>query len=293
VQQVAAPRRDPAPSRTAYRMQRLWLTPVFRRLVRTGLPLAAAFAGGLWYLSDEARVEEMRVGISDLRASVEQRPEFMVKLMRIDNVSEEVADDIREVTGDDFPISSFDLDLVGLRARIEELDAVASAQLVIRKGGVLDVQIVERVPAVVWRGRGELELLDETGHRVAPLESRGKRADLPLIAGDGADRAVQEALSLVATAAPVAERVRGLLRVGERRWDLILDRNQRIMLPEAAPVAALERILALNEVNDLLNRDVVAVDLRDAKRPTLRLSADAVEFLHQVAAPLSTGDDNL
>ena len=163
----------------------------------------------------------------------------------------------------------------------------------IRKGGVLDVEIVERVPAVVWRGRGELELLDETGHRVAPLEARGKRADLPLIAGDGADQAVQEALSLVAAAAPVADRVRGLLRVGERRWDLILDRNQRIMLPEAQPVAALERILALNEVNDLLNRDVVAVDLRDAKRPTLRLSADAVEFLHQVAAPLRTGDDNL
>ena len=127
MQQVVPQRRDPAPSRTAYRMQRLWLTPVFRTLVRTGLPLAAAFSGGLWYLSDEARVEEMRVGLSDLRASVEQRPEFMVKLMRIDDVSQEVADDIREVTAIDFPTSSFDLDLVEMRARIEELDAVASA----------------------------------------------------------------------------------------------------------------------------------------------------------------------
>ncbi|HEX9858962.1 MAG TPA: cell division protein FtsQ, partial [Paracoccaceae bacterium] len=30
----AAARRDPAPSRAAYRMQRLWLTPVFRAVMR-------------------------------------------------------------------------------------------------------------------------------------------------------------------------------------------------------------------------------------------------------------------
>ena len=31
-------KRDPAPSRWAYRMQRLWLTPVVRRMARVGLP---------------------------------------------------------------------------------------------------------------------------------------------------------------------------------------------------------------------------------------------------------------
>ena len=34
----AAPRRDPAPSRWAYRMNRLWLTPLFRAALRVGLP---------------------------------------------------------------------------------------------------------------------------------------------------------------------------------------------------------------------------------------------------------------
>jgi cell division protein FtsQ len=31
-------RRDPAPSRWAYRMQRLWLTPLFRVTMRVGMP---------------------------------------------------------------------------------------------------------------------------------------------------------------------------------------------------------------------------------------------------------------
>jgi cell division protein FtsQ len=31
-------RRDPAPSRLTYRVQRLWLTPLFRALLRSGCP---------------------------------------------------------------------------------------------------------------------------------------------------------------------------------------------------------------------------------------------------------------
>ncbi|MEJ6501022.1 MAG: cell division protein FtsQ/DivIB [Rhodobacterales bacterium] len=276
-------RRDPAPSKTSYRFQRLWLTPVFRSILRTGVPAFTILAAVVWYLSDDARVDALREHAADLRASVEQRPEFMVNLMRIENVSEEVAEDIREITAVDFPVSSFDLDLALMRANIEELDAVVQASLVVRAGGILDVEVVERVPAIVWRGREALELLDVTGHRVTPIEARGDRQDLQLIAGDGADVVVPEALELLAAAQPISNRIRGLLRVGERRWDLVLDRNQRIMLPEADAVTALERVLALNTINELLSRDLAIVDLRDARRPTLRLGVEAQEFLFQIS----------
>ena len=49
-------RRDPAPSRAAYRLHRLWLTPFYRALLRKGLPtFAVIFCAGLW-LSDDARL---------------------------------------------------------------------------------------------------------------------------------------------------------------------------------------------------------------------------------------------
>jgi len=285
-------RPDPAPSRTAYRLQRLWLTPLFRGVLRTGLPLGAMLVAGGWYVSDAQRIETLRDAISETRASIEHRPEFMVNLMRIDNVSQEVADDIREITAIDFPISSFDLKLADLRQRIEELDAVASANLSIRTGGILDVAVVERLPAIIWRGRDELDLLDATGHRVSALSGRKARPDLFLIAGDGADVAVPEALRLFATAAPIIARVRGLLRVGERRWDVILDRQQRIMLPEIGAVSALDRVLALDEMDDLLNRDLSVVDMRIAKRPVLRLSGRANEIMHKTRLDLP-GENNL
>ena len=48
-----------------------------------------------------------------------------------------------------------------------------------------------------------LQLLDATGHRVAGLSARADRADLPLVAGEGADAAMPEALAIFEAAQPV------------------------------------------------------------------------------------------
>jgi len=287
MQPIKPVRIDPAPSRLAYRVQRLWLTPSFRLFVRAILPMVIVASGVGWYLSGADRIERFKSAIFELRSNIEHRPEFMVNLMRLDNVSNEVADDVREITALDFPISSFDLDLDALRRRIEELDAVQHAELVVRQGGVLDVQIQERIPALVWRGRDRLELLDKSGHRVAGLETRSNRTELPLIIGDGADGATAEALKLFAVAAPISQRLRGLARMGNRRWDVVLDNGQRIMLPAAHAAQALERVLAIHKADDLLSRDISVVDMRNPNRPTLRLRDSAVEFQQ---APLRAND---
>jgi len=282
--------RDPAPSRLAYRVQRWLLTPLFRKALLWGLPVAILAASGAAYVSDEARREAIAAGFAELRRSVEERPEFMVRLMAIDGASDEVAEDIREIVPVDFPLSSFDLDLPAIREQVQTLDAVARAEVRIRAGGVLQVDIAERIPALVWRSRNGLELIDAEGRRVAALNERMARADLPLVAGPGGDVAAAEALELLATAEPVRDRLRGLLRVGERRWDVVLDRDQRILLPEQGAVSALEQVLALDEARDLLERDVLVVDMRLPHRPTLRLADHAVEELRRIRS-ISFGAD--
>jgi cell division protein FtsQ len=282
--------RDPAPSRLAYRINRWLLTPLFRRFLFVGLPIALVAGIATAWFADQSRRDAVADRFGEIRRSVEQRPEFMVKLMAIDGASEEVAATIRESVPVDFPISSFELDLPAVRSQIQAIDAVARVDVRVRSGGVLQVDVVERIPTVVWRAPAGLELLDVEGRRVAALAARTDRPDLPLIAGTGADRAVPEALRLVAAAAPVKERLRGLLRVGERRWDVVLDRDQRILLPEAGAVEALEQVLALDEARDLLARNVTVVDMRLPHRPTLRLAAYAVEELRRVRSP-SPGAD--
>ncbi|MCA0043091.1 cell division protein FtsQ/DivIB [Celeribacter litoreus] len=276
--------RDPAPSRTAYRMNRLWLTPSVRFFLRRVAPvLAVAGCAAIWFAS-----EENRRAFTDTYAAakfeIQNRPEFMVKLMAIDGASEGLAEEIREVTSIDFPISSFSLDLQEQLSRVEELDAVESAGLRVRAGGILQVDVKERVPAVVWRGSNGLTLLDAEGHRVAALESRLDRPDLPLIAGEGAEREVAQAIRLLKAARPLENRLRGLVRVGERRWDLVLDRDQVIMLPEKNPLGALAQVIAMDQAKDLLERDATHVDLRRPDRPTLRLTEAAVSEMERLRA---------
>ena len=100
-----------------------------------------------------------------------------------------------------------------------------------------------------------------------------------------------EALALIDAAAPVALRLRGLVRMGERRWDVVLDNEQRILLPEDGAVEALERVMALTQAEDMLARDVHVVDMRFAARPTLRLSPSAVTEMRRLQ-DIKTGASN-
>ncbi len=244
-------------------------------MFRVGLPaFLVVFAMGL-YFADAERRAAIATWTADLRNSVEQRPEFMVTELKIEGASPEVANALRAKVPVQLPASSFDLDLPAMQAALESFDAVARAELHIRTGGVLQVSIEQRRPALVWRSRHTLDLLDETGHRVASIHDRAARADLPLVAGDGADKVAAEALALLAASGPLGPRVRGLVRMGERRWDLVLDRGQRILLPEQNPVQALQRVIALDQAQDLLDRAILLVDMRNQHRPTVRLAEPA------------------
>jgi len=282
---------DPAPSRWAYRIERLWLTPLFRLFVRAGLPFAVVFLGTTIYLMDEGRRDVIVASYMDMKHSIQQRPEFMVKLMSIEGASDEVSEDIREILSLDFPVSSWDLDLESMRQRSMGLDAVADAKIQIRPGGILQFTVSQRQPAIVWRRGDGLEVLDPQGLRVGPLATRTDRPDLPLIAGVGADKAAVVARRLFAVAGPVSDRIRGLVRVGDRRWDVVLDDGQRIMLPAEGAVAALERVMARVQMQDLLARRIDVIDMRNPNRPTVRVAPDVMDEIQQTRAAISGGQN--
>ncbi len=267
--------RDPAPSRWQYRMQRLWLTPLFRGLVRFGIPGLAVLGLCAWYLSDGARITAMVDWYDGTVSAVQDRPEFTVSLLRIEGASAELQNDIEEALPIDLPLSQFKLDMAALRDLLVGLDPVLDAEVRVKAGGVLLLRVTERTPVVAWQRDDGVEVLDATGHRVATLASIAAAGALPLIAGQGADRRVPEALTLIAAAKPVEDRLVGLSRVGNRRWDVVLSGGQIIALPEQAPVAALDLALGMHAAKDVLSRDVRVFDLRIAGRPVLRLSPEA------------------
>lgn len=282
IRQTGKPSRtDPAPSRWAWRMQRLMLTPAFRFGLRVGVPFCITLLAGTVYLSDADRRTAITDAVSDARAGIEERPEFMVKLMAIDGAEGALAAEIRAAVPLHFPQSSFDLDLENIRAEIDALYGVKKASVRIRPGGVLQVEVTPRVPVAIWRNEDGLALVDETGAHVSTITSRAEFPLLPLIAGEGAARHVTEALRLTRTASALGDRLRGVVRMGRRRWDVVLDRDQRILLPEQGALQALERVIALERAEEILTRDVARVDMRLAQRPTVRMNEEATrEWWH-------------
>jgi cell division protein FtsQ len=105
---------------------------------------------------------------------------------------------------------------------------------------------------------------------------------LPLIAGEGANEHVDEAMELIRTAEPLGKRLRGVVRMGARRWDVVLDRDQRILLPATGAVTALEYVIALEGAQDVLSRDVARIDMRLGGRPTIKMNNDATQELWRI-----------
>lgn len=282
------PRRDPAPSRWAYKMQRLWLTPAFRIFIRLGLPVLVVALALAIFMASQVRRDSLWGLMTSAKEQVTERPMFMVNLVAIDGASPELADAVRAKLALRLPQSALELDLDAVRVAAENLDAVARAVVRLGVGDVLQITISERQPAWVWRTESGLILLDDTGHRIAGLAERADRADLPLIAGQGANLAIPEAIALLQAARPFEDRIRGLVRISTRRWDLVLDRSQSILLPADNPVAALEALIALDDAENILARDLTAVDLRNPKRPVLRLAPpalDALRAVHGITVP--------
>ena len=270
------PVRDPAPSKWGYRWQRWMLTPGVRTGLRLGVPALIVGLIGTAWASNDANRAMIVAQYDQIKATIQNRPEFMVTDLAITGADEELADTVAELLPVRFPVSSFDLDLEAMRAKVAALDAVKDVWVRVGDAGALEVGITPRVPVALWRTAEGLRMIDGEGVFSGDVAQRAERRDLPLIAGDGAKDNIAEALDLFRAAAPVAAQVRGLVRIGERRWDMVLDRGQRIQLPADDPVTALQRVMALHDSQDLLARDVLLVDMRNPGRPTVRLQQDAV-----------------
>lgn len=275
--------KDPAPSKWGYRLQRWMLTPAFVATLRVGVPVFLLAVMGTTFFSDQDNRDMISARLLGAKLAVQNRPEFMVGDLDVRGATPALEQQVDRVVQIAFPISTFNIDLEKIKGNVTALNAVKEATVKVGENGSLIVAVTPREPVAIWRDGEVLNLLDATGVFSGALANRVERPDLPLIAGEGAYAAIDEALTLFERAGPLGSRVRGLVRKGERRWDMVLDRDQHIQLPSDDPGKALDRIIALNEVHDLLDRDVAVLDMRNAARPTVRVTQEAANALRRVS----------
>ena len=270
---------DPAPSRIAYRIMRLMLIPRLRLIFTLGFPSLLIFCATLGLFININVWENISAIKKDLKLAFVERPEFMIKVASIDGSSDELANEIREILPLDFPVSYFDLDIKYLHKVVNEIPAVASAAIKISAGGVMQINVAEKSPAFIWRKDNVMSVIDETGSFIRIANSRVDYPKLPLVVGEAANLVVSEISSLMQANEYFKDHVRAFIRVGERRWDLILENNVRIMLPQREFLAAFDRLMLMDEAGSLLSGRLSNIDMRLVVRPTVRVDTVSVDPL--------------
>ena len=165
------------------------------------------------------------------------------------------------------PILGFSLEQA--RRRIETLSWIEHATVERRLPDTIVVNIQERRPFAIWQNDGKFVLIDRTGQIVANQDVANFRG-LPLVVGPGAPPSAATLIDALTARPALQQRVIAAVRVGERRWNLLLNSGANVMLPEGHEVAALDRLMQLQQDHDLLDRPLVAIDMRLPDRLVLR-----------------------
>jgi cell division protein FtsQ len=165
------------------------------------------------------------------------------------------------------PILSFSVE--DARKRIEELSWVEHATVERRLPGTMVGNLKARRPFAIWQNQGRFVLIDRDGQVVADQDVANFRK-LPLIVGPGAPAAAAPLLDALTAHPALQARVTAAVRVGERRWNLRMDSGADVMLPEGHETVALDRLMQLQQDHVILDRPLVAIDMRLPDRLVLR-----------------------
>jgi cell division protein FtsQ len=201
---------------------------------------------------------------------------FAINNVKVSGNAETSEIDILERLGLDGTTSLMALDVVETRAALKTLPWVRDAEVRKVYPDTIEIKLTERTAFGIWQHGDELSIIEQTGSVIAPLRDN-KFAYLPLFVGRDAETGAEEIMADFDQWPDVKKRVKSFIRVAGRRWDIRLDNGVIVKLPEHDMAKAMAVLAKFNQEQDLVERDIVAVDLRLEDRTTVQLSEGAAK----------------
>ncbi len=227
---------------------------------------------------EERRANMVSAAVS-VRHSAEHLPQFMLQDLEIRGLPERIAAQVGEKIEIEFPISVFHVDHEVLHETLDGIREVEHFTITPQGGGNLVIEAQKAEPVAVWRTTEGYKLITQTGRRIADVFDPGEEPDLPVVSGDGANRAAHEIPFLHRMSQPIAKSMSGFIRVGERRWDVMMDSGLLIMLPQDDPLGALEKVVQWEEEHSITSRSITRIDMRLPEAPLFRTLPEEEAFL--------------
>lgn len=238
---------------------------MLRRLAVFIAIVAILFGGGLATLTmmpDRS--------IRGLRAKLEAIDPLKIKTIRIRGRQLTDESDILARLGTQQNRSLFGFSVEQARLRIDALPFVDHSTVERHLPDTVIITLTERVPVAIWQTRRHFVLINRAGERVSEHELTAQDSaafrKLPLVVGQGANTAAASIIDLLARYPDLKKRTLALIRIGERRWNILLHNGTTILLPEGAEEAALKRLNDYQGQFRLLERPLPSIDMRLSDR---------------------------
>jgi cell division protein FtsQ len=201
---------------------------------------------------------------------------FAINNVKVSGNAQTSEIDILERLGLDGTTSLMALNVADTRDKLKGLPWVLDAEVRKIYPDTVEIKLTERAPFGIWQHGEDLSIIEKTGSVIAPLRDN-KFAYLPLFVGRDAETGAEEIMADFDQWPDVKKRVKAFMRVAGRRWDVQLDNGVIVKLPEHHMERAMADLAELNADHQLVERDIVAVDLRLEDRTTVQLTPDAAK----------------
>ena len=157
------------------------------------------------------------------------------------------------------------LDAERISAKLERNRWIRRARVSTRLPDAVFIEIEERRPFALWQRDGRLRLIDHEGEVITDRQLY-RYAHLPLVVARSEPERARPVLEMLGREPDLARRVRALIEVGGRRWNIRIDNGIDVRLPEAEPAAAWGELAQLDRRHALLARRISTIDLRIPSR---------------------------
>ncbi|WP_398472379.1 cell division protein FtsQ/DivIB [Tardiphaga sp.] len=266
-----APAREPSTNKLVIFIER----HVPRRVGIAATLLILAGSVGFGVVKGE-HVDEVIAAFQDTRNAAANAAGFRISSVILNGRKQLTQDEILAIGGINGRSSLLFVDAAAVRDKLKANPWIADANVLKLYPDRLQIDVTERTAFALWQEDGKLAVIADDG---AVLENYvpSRFVKLPLVVGKGADAAAKDFIALLDRYPQVRAVTKAAIYVGERRWNLRLNDNLDVRLPENNVGNALAMLSKLDREDRLFSRDIVAIDMRLPDRLTVRLSEDAAK----------------
>jgi cell division protein FtsQ len=157
--------------------------------------------------------------------------------------------------------SIFAADIHDARQRLMSLEWIADVDVRRQYPDTITITVAEKVPFALWETSNGTWLVERSGRRIGLFDPKAFQS-LPVLIGDGAPESAAELVDAVVAHRAIVARVVGYQRISQRRWNLLLNSDVVVELPEEDWQRELDALEHLIVDKGILERDIAEIDLR-------------------------------